>query len=56
MASIHANECKNIKAWCETLKNIKVDDFVICNKQLYQIKELLLIQEANETPLFLVVE
>ena len=42
LASMDANKCKNIKARYETLMNVKVDNFVIINRILYEMKELLL--------------
>ena len=56
LASMHANEYKNVKARYETLNNIKVNDSVNCKDKPCELKDLLLLQTANKTQLFLVVK
>ena len=56
IASMHANECKNIKARYETLFNINIDQYVSWEGQHYKTKEFLMIRKANKIQLFLAVE
>jgi len=56
LASMYANECKNVKARYEILYDIKVDDWVTYKDNLYELKDLLLLQTANKIQLFLAVK